>query len=177
MSDSSNPNPSRLQRLRVAMTEYGRVSGQLRREIRALGNAILEALPAYLGDNAVVYGVPPYGEWEPDQHFDQAFSDFGRRGFLEVGAVDMGLAFGLPHIRDDGVHWTRIVIELEPSNGLINVGPKGGGRLAAKAGTTEAELEPVCELIFEYLLGIFADPARMATEQGKGVIGFWAPSS
>jgi len=163
---------ARLHALAEAITRFGETSGLARRRVKQLGDELTEAFRAYLGEEARVYAVPPMGKWDPATYFDQAFSYHGRH-LLGVEPIKMGLAVCIPHIKDDGAMWVRIVLtfELHRNEVVVTVGDHlAVGRVQETYDA--AMLTALCSGIYDFLLSIFADPVQSAVELQHGRIGF-----
>jgi hypothetical protein len=164
---------SRLDNLSLAITEYGDLSIELARRVKDLGNAVIKALPDYLGGEARVLGVDPLDDnWKIADYHDQKFSTHGI-GVLEVDTIQMGVAVCIPHIKDSGKHWTRVEVNFDPDNGdlSISIGDESS-KFSVTDPYTQADVERICEAIYEYILALFADPVALATARSKGKIGF-----
>lgn len=164
---------SRLYDLSLALTEYGELSVELANRVKHLGNAVIKALPDHLGDDARVLGVDPLDDdWKITDYRDQKFSTHGM-GVLEVDTIQMGVAVCIPHISDSGKHWMRVEVNFEPDNGdlRISIGDEST-KFSVGDPYTHADVERICEAIYEYILALFADPVAFATARSKGKIGF-----
>jgi len=164
---------TRLHNLSLAITKYGEVSVAIMYQVKALGNAIIAALPKYLGDEANAYGVDPFAEdWRMADYRDQKFSFHGI-DTLEVDSIQMGVAVCIPHIKDAGNLRVRVVVEFVPEGGDLKVAVGDGpGTLAVSDPHDDDDVQRVCEAIYEYLLAMFADPVSNATAQRRGKLGF-----
>jgi hypothetical protein len=110
--------------------------------VRALGEKLLESFEDYIGEPDCVRGVPPTGEWTPDGR-DYRFAEFSfdhPRGPLSVGPISMGLALRIPHTKDNGALWMRLVIEfvIEDNTWSVSVGD-GTTIPDLPIGTTESD--------------------------------------
>jgi hypothetical protein len=93
----------RMMELQSAMVRYSETTIKNYRIIHAFGDAILERLPDYLGKGAEVLGVPPVREYRINagDYRDAKFSTYSA-DMLTLGPIQMGVAVGIPHSRDDG---------------------------------------------------------------------------
>jgi hypothetical protein len=66
----------------------------------------------YLGEAGNASGVPPAGDWMSDgrDYRDAKFSTYWE-GALKVGTISMGLAVRIPHTKDDGAFYLRVVLD------------------------------------------------------------------
>jgi len=121
-----------------------------------------------------VLGVPPTGDWEERIDYDSAkFSTFGR-GVLIVGPIMMGLAVRIPHTKDDGGLWMRVVLEfqIEGSTFSVRIGDgKTVGGLPIDC--TDSDLRPVYDDIFSYVKDFFVHPVSYFEAERTGAIGSW----
>jgi hypothetical protein len=163
---------SKLNDLTDAIDRYGNVSVEIYRRVKGLGFAIRDALPEFLGENARVFGVPPDGEWKPDDYRDAMFSYYGG-GALSVGPAQLGLAVQIPHKKDDGALWVRVTLKITPRPKALAVHVGDGWKIIETDEPYEArEVTQVCQAIYEYLLAMFRDPVALATAEGRGKLGF-----
>jgi photosystem II stability/assembly factor-like uncharacterized protein len=138
-----------------------------------LGDAVIAALPAFLGADARVFGVDPFDDnWRPDNYRDQKYSFHGI-GTLEVDAIQMGVAVRIPHINDEGCLWVRVIVNFTPEEGDLGiaVGEQDTG-ITIPDPFTDQHIQQICGAIFEFLKGMFADPVAIATAKRRGKIGF-----
>jgi hypothetical protein len=141
---------------------------------RALGEKLLTSFENYIGEPNCVCGVPPAGEWSPDTgDYRAAQFSFYQRGPLLVGPVSMGLALRIPHTKDKGSYWMRVVLEflIEGDTWSVTVG-NGKTIRGLPIENAEAGLLPVHEEIFEYVKNIFLDPVSYFDAEKAGKIGF-----
>jgi hypothetical protein len=166
---------NRMQELQDAMSRYSDMTIKNFRAIHAFGDAIVEHLPSYLGEGAEVLGVPPDGEYRTNggDYRDAKFSTY-HSGTLTLAPIQMGVAVGIPHTKDDGRFWPRVVLEFEMIGDAITVGI--GDSLRTVRGVplefTNHDVEKVCAEIHEYVRSVLENPVKVATAVGKGKFGF-----
>jgi hypothetical protein len=90
-----------------------------------------------------------------------------------LGPIQMGVAISIPHSRDDGASWLRVVVQFEMAGDTLSVTVGDGSTMPGFS------LEPsitatdhICVAIFEYVKSVFEDPVWFATAVGRGKIGF-----
>jgi hypothetical protein len=160
--------------LQDALNRYGETSIRNYKVIHPIGEKIIDGFGAYLGDSRCVFGAPPSGDWRADgtDYADAKFSTYWE-GTLIVGTISMGLAVRIPHTKDDGAFWLRVVLDFTIEGNAISVMVGDGGTISGLPLTSDqSELRPVYEEIFSYVKGIFANPVDYFTAQSKGKIGF-----
>jgi hypothetical protein len=165
----------RMRELQEAMENYSDMTIKNYKFIHALGDAVVEQLPSYLGEGSSVLGVPPTGEYRIDNgdYRDAKFSIYSA-GILKLAPIQMGVAVGIPHARDDGRFWPRVVLEFETNRDAINV-TVGDGPVAVRGVPlphTAEDVEKVCEAIHEYIRSVLENPVKVAKAVGKGKLGF-----
>jgi hypothetical protein len=165
---------TKLAELQVAMNRYGEASIQNYRTIHPIGEKIIDGFAAYLGEGSATLGVPPNGDWRHDGggYADAKFSTYWN-GVLKVDTISMGLAISIPHTKDDGAIWIRVVLDFLIEGGTLTINVGDGAVIKDISLQCELDdLEPVYEAIFSYVKGIFADPVNYAEAQRTGKIGF-----
>jgi len=155
------------------MDRYSDASGAIFTRVHVLGNEIVRGFQRFLEDGACVLGVPPDDDWNPDRgdYRDAKFSDFGSLVLIE--SIRMGIAIRIPHTRDDGAFWLRIVLTLEPKDGGVSVWI-GDEREVRDLGASNSPtlLEPVYQHILDCAKEWFDEPLRTAGLTGRRSIGF-----
>ena len=121
-----------------------------------------------------VEGVPPRGEWqEPNTEYLAAkFSTYMDRRF-SVGPISMGLAVRIPHTKNEGAFWMRVVLEflIEGRTFSIRIGDgKTVGGLPIDC--TDSDLDSVYDEIFSYVKNFFVHPVSYFEAERIGKIGF-----
>lgn len=167
---------ARVAELQDALNCYGEASIRNYRTVHPIGEEIVDGFAAYLGKGGATLGVPPTGDWRHDGggYRDAKFSTYWN-GVLKVDTISMGLAVCIPHTKDDGEMWMRIVLDFLIEGGTLTV-QVGDGPIIKNIPLQyrQADLEPVYEAIFGYVKGIFANPVNYAEAQRTGKIGFLA---
>lgn len=174
MSDSNDMQPrSRLQELSLTINEYGNISIVIYKLIHRLGDSVISALPDFLGDGAHVFGVPPHAkDWDLTDYRGAKFSTY-RQGLLEVGPIQMGVAVAIPHLKDPGQLWVRIVLDFQLEGAEVSVQIGDGPTIhGINQNYDDTSVEQICQAIFDYLRSMFRDPVRIATATGTGKLGF-----
>lgn len=166
---------SPLHALSVAIDQYGQASIKIYEFVKRLGMDVRKQLPIFLGDDAVVYGVPPEDRnWKAYEYRYAAFSFHGQ-GLLEVASIQQGLAVAIPHLRDKGQHWVRIVVDYIPEGGDLTV-MVGDHSITGVAEDYRPEVvEEICRAIFQALLDEWERPVGQAMSSGRRRIGFLPP--
>jgi hypothetical protein len=159
--------------LQEAMSRYGETSVRNYQTIHPIGEKLIEGFEAYLGVPGRVVGVPPAGDWEERTNYGSAkFSTFGS-GLLSVGPISMGLAVRIPHTKDAGAFWMRVVLEflIEGRTFSVHIGDgKTVGGLPIDC--TDSDLRPVYDEIFSYVKDFFVHPVSYFEAERAGKIGF-----
>jgi hypothetical protein len=163
---------SRLSELQAVMNAYSDASLVFSKRIRTLGNQIVQGFRDFLGGGAEVIGVPPEGTWHVDQsdYRDKKFSDHG--SLILIEPVSMGLAFGIPHTRDSGRLWLRIVLDFEPNGDAIVIWVGDQKFNGFGNSDSQSDLEPVYEAVFSAAKQWFGRSVRSVSGDGHRAIGF-----
>jgi hypothetical protein len=162
--------------LQDALNRYGEASIRNYKIIHPIGEKVIEGFGAYLGEANCVFGVPPKGDWEPDgcDYRDGKFSTHSE-GILKVGTISMGLSIRIPHTKDTGSLWLRIVLDFLVEGNTFSVKIGDGGTIKDLPLTSEPkDLWPVYDEIFAYAKGIFANPVDYFAAERSRKIGFLA---
>lgn len=160
---------SRAQELRELMKRYGDTSIDALNRIRAFGDAVVEAMPAYLGESGEAYGVPPFGAWELTDYNDAKYSFFHERMiFLEP--IQMGVVVNVLFDRDYYVA-TRVVLHFALEGGELVAFVGDGAKRILRENDT-GEVQRVCADIFEHVKAIYERPINSASTGENVKIGF-----
>lgn len=169
------PLSERMKVLQDAMSQYSDMTIKNFHAIEALGDAIVQHLPVYLGEGSEARGVPPSGEYQEEvgDYRSRKFSTYDK-GTLTLAPIQMGLAVGIPRTSGMGKYWPRIVLEFEMIGDAITVwiGDSPRAVRGIPLDFSEEELERICEEIHEYIRSVFESPVKVATAVGKGKLGF-----
>jgi hypothetical protein len=85
----------------------------------------------------------------------------------------MGLSVRIPHTKDSGAFWLRVVLDFLIEGNTLSVQIGDGGSIKGLPLTVEqADLRPVYDAIFAYAKGIFANPVDYFSAERNGKIGF-----
>jgi hypothetical protein len=164
----------RMTELQGAMVRYSETTVKNFRIIHAFGDAIVERLPDYLGEGSEVLGVPPVGDYRINggDYRGAKFSTHSA-GTLTLGPIQMGVAVGIPHSRDTGKFWPRVVVEFEMVGDAITVQVGNGPAISGiPLSPTVADTENVCAAIHDFIKSVLEDPVKVATAVGRGKLGF-----
>lgn len=162
--------------LQDALDRYGEASIRNYKIIHPIGEKIIEGFGEYLGDADCVFGVPPIGDWKDDgtEYNDAKFSTY-LEGTLKVDIISMGISIRIPHTKDDGAFWLRVVLEFLIEGNTLSVQIGDGGLIKGLPLTVgQAGLLPVYDEIFAYVKGMFAKPVDYFSAQRNRKIGFLA---
>jgi len=164
----------RMAELQTAMNRYGEMTVKNFKIIHAFGDSIVGRLQEYLGEGASVLGVPPAGEYRTNggDYRGAKFSTH-HNGALSLKPIQMGIAIGIPHSKDDGMYWPRLVIEFAIVGDAVSV--QIGDALAMRGfplEPTALDVERVCEAIYEFTKDVLENPVKIATAVGTGKFGF-----
>jgi hypothetical protein len=166
--------PSKMTELQDALNRYGEASVQNYKLIHPIGEKVLDGLGTFLGEPGCVFGVPPIGEWRNDgtDYHDAKFSTYWE-GPLKVGNIAMGIALRIPHTKDDGAFWLRVILDflVEGRTFSVRVGD-GKTIVGLPLSGGEAELRPLYDEIFAYVKDIFVHPVGYFEAEKIGKIGF-----
>jgi hypothetical protein len=102
---------SKMSELQDALNRYGQTSIRNYKIIHPFGETVIEGLGDYLGEIGCVFGVPPAGDWQNNgrDYHDAQFSTYWD-GTLKVDAISMGVSIRIPHTKDGGAFWLRVVL-------------------------------------------------------------------
>jgi hypothetical protein len=167
-------NVSKMSELQDALNRYGEVSVQNYKIVHPLGEKIIDGFGGYLGEAGNASGVPPAGDWMSDgrDYRDAKFSTYWE-GALKVGTISMGLAVRIPHTKDDGAFYLRVVLDFLVEGHTFSV-QIGDGKIIGGLPIDGAPSNflPVYDEIFAYVKDIFVHPVNYFEAQRVGKIGF-----
>lgn len=170
-------NVHRIDELRLAADDYGKVATSTCRLLMTFGHDFIAAFGKYLHrDKQLVWGVPPTGEWKPDNDYrDAAFSTYERSEYT-LDPVMMGVAVTIENLNDDGKLWVRVVVGLRKIGDMIevSVGDHATVKLPVEY---QGHIENACEMVFDRLLKVFTEDVAHNREGYYGLdatIGFFA---
>jgi len=166
---------AKMSELQEAMNRYGATSVRNYQTIHPIGERLIKGFEAYLGVPGCVLGVPPTGEWRHDagDYSDTKFSTH-KAGLLSLGPISMGLALQIPHTKDDGAFWMRVVLEFQIEGRTFSVRIGDGKTLGLPVDCTDLDLLPVYDEIFAYVKEFFIHPVSYFEAERTGAIGFLA---
>jgi hypothetical protein len=166
---------SRMTALQSAMNQYGEATVENYQTIHAFGDALIEHMKAYLGEGADVMGVPPKDDYcaNAGGYRDAKFSTYYNPK-LSLAPIQMGLSIGIPHSKDSGVYWPRVVLEFEIEGNAMSmrIGDKSLPRRGISFKPNDGEFTEICEEIYGYMLDVLENPVRTMKAQGSGRFGF-----
>lgn len=159
--------------LQQAMDLYGDTTWRNYEASHKFGNEITDTMGAYLGEGSRVFGVNPEGEWSHDKgdHRDASFSTY-HSGYLRIEPIKIGIAIRIPHSKDNGAYWIRVVVEMEFVGDTMKVDVGGKKLHGIQIEYSKADVERVQDLIFIEARDTMRNPAAEATGQGRPRIGF-----
>jgi hypothetical protein len=161
--------------LQSAMNQYGEATVENYRTIHAFGDDLIEHMKAFLGEDAAVMGVPPKDDYraEAGDYRDAKFSTYYNPK-LSLAPIQMGLSIGIPHSKDSGAYWPRVVLEFEIEGSAMSmrIGDKNLPRRGISSKPNEREFTEICEEIYFYMLDVLQSPVRTMKAQGSGRFGF-----
>jgi hypothetical protein len=167
---------SKMSELQDALNRYGQTSIRNYKIIHPIGETVIEGLGDYLGEIGCVFGVPPAGDWQNDgrDYHDAKFSTYWD-GTLKVDTISMGVSIRIPHTKDGGAFWLRVVLAFLIEGNTLSVQIGDGCWIKGLPVTIEpADLQPVYDEIFAYVKGMFAKPVDYFSAERNGKIGFLA---
>lgn len=82
------------------------------------------------------------------------------------------MAIRIPHSKDDGAYWIRVVVEMEFVGDGINVQVGEKALRGVPVEYSKADVERVQDMIFTCARDTMKNPAAEATGQGRTRIGF-----
>lgn len=165
----------RMVELQNAMNQYGEATVENYRVIHEFGDTLIEKMKAYLGEGAEVMGVPPKDDYRASagDYRDAKFSTYYNPK-LSLAPIQMGLSIGIPHSKDNGVYWPRVVLEFEIEGNSMSMrtGDKSLPRRGISLKPDDAEFTQICEEIYGYMLDVLQSPVRTMKAEGSGRFGF-----
>jgi hypothetical protein len=169
------PVTSKMSELQEAMNRYGASSVRNYQTVHPIGEKLIEGFGTYLGVAGCVLGVPPTGNWKGDTDYRSAKFSTYNAGRLSVGPISMGLAVRIPHTKDAGPFWMRVVLEflIEGSAFSVRIGD-GKTVPSLPIDCTDSDLHPVYDEIFSYVKDVFVHPVSYFEAERTGKIGFLA---
>lgn len=171
------PISTRMLELQTAMNRYGEGTVRNYQILHAFGDDLIENLKSYLGEGAQVIGVPPAGDFRTNagDFRDAKFSTY-HSPKLSLAPIKMGVAVGIPHSKDSGVYWPRVVLEMEIEHESISL-HIGDGTLPKRGISLKPDEDKLTELsalVFDYVLSVLENPVKIMSAQGSGKFGFSA---
>jgi len=169
------PVTSKISELQEAMNRYGETSIRNYQTIHPIGERLIEGFGGYLGVPDCVLGVPPSGDWECDTDYRSAKFSTHRAGLLSVGPISMGLAVRIPHTKDAGAFWMRVILEFLIEGRTFSVRIGDGKTVGAlPIDCADSDLQLVHDEIFSYVKDFFVHPVSYFEAERTGKIGFLA---
>jgi hypothetical protein len=162
----------RMAELQAAMNQYGDTTVRNYFLIHKLGDAILHSLKDFLGDGAAVLGVRPDGEWKAVDYRGGKFSTHYSE-IIQVEPIQMGVAICIPHSKDDGEYWIRVVVDfdVEGDEVAIRIGDREPD-VRVSIAYDDSDMQRIHVALFQYCKSLFENPVRFATATGSGKFGF-----
>lgn len=165
---------SKMSELQDALNRYGATSIRNYEIIHPIGEKVIEGFGKYLGEAGCVFGVPPTGDWQSDgRDYRRAKFSTYWEGTLKVDTISMGLSIRIPHTKDSGAFWLRVVLDFLIEENALSVQIGDGSLIKGLPLTIEqADLQPVYDEIFAYVKDMFAKPVDYFSAERNGKIGF-----
>ena len=106
--------PTPYGQLQAAIKAYGEAALENLLRCRALGHAVVKALPAHLQAPAEhVSLVPPEGPFDPKRDYgDDAFS-YDQRLPIRLEPIAFGVCLVVPNVEDSGSLWVRTAVRVD----------------------------------------------------------------
>ncbi|MEO0399255.1 MAG: hypothetical protein AAF224_07495 [Pseudomonadota bacterium] len=141
--------------LKTAIHAYGEAAFQNLVRCRALGGAIVDGLPAYLGCEArCVSAVPAEGAFDPRKDYgDEAFS-YAHRDVIVLEPVRFGVSLIVGNAEDAGALWLRTIIAAEMIGNEFTIFVSARPKVRVPLDFT-GKLEPVFDAIHQEFLETF----------------------
>lgn len=113
---------SKFEELQSAIHEYGQAAFENLLRCKALADAVIEGLPAYLGcDPAHVSAVPAQGPFDPRKDYGDAAFSFSERDVIILEPVRFGLSLVVGNAEDAGSLWLRTVVSAEITGDTFDI--------------------------------------------------------
>jgi hypothetical protein len=108
--------------LQKAMDFYGDTTLRNFQAAQKFGDEIIHTMEDFLGEGAKVFGVNPEGEWDHKKgdHRGAKYSTYHTE-YLGIEPILMGVAIRIPHSKDSGAYWIRILVEMEFIGDAMNI--------------------------------------------------------
>lgn len=147
--------PTRFETLQDAIRNYGAAAFQNLVRCKGFAEALLAALPDYLGcDPACVRAAPPAGPFDPRKDYgDQAFS-YAHRQVIILEPVRFGVVLTVNNAEDSGALWLRTALAVEITGGTFDIYIAQQPVIRAPI-DYEDKLEPVLESVYQEFLRRF----------------------
>jgi hypothetical protein len=160
----------KIDEIRQAARDYGKASRANYEYCLRLKNDVISTLNDYLAEGEkVVLGVPPSGEWNPEQgdYRDQALDIFDDP-LVMLRDIEFGVAVRLDNLEDSGCCWVRVPISVRRISGNVEmtVGDQPVVRVSLDYG---GHLTKICEAVRRELLAIFQDPVAKRRSDLRGI--------
>lgn len=154
-SDGSGTGAARFDELKRAIKDYGEAAFQNLLRSRALGEAVIEGFPAYIGcsPNCVV-AVPAEGPFDPCKDYGEEAFSFHARPVIVLEPVRFGVSVIVGNAEDSGALWLRTAVSAEVSGDAFEVFVGAQPRLRVPL-EFEGRLDPVFAAIYQEFLDAF----------------------
>lgn len=159
--------------IRQAARDYGQESQTNYEFCLRLKEDVISALDDYLaqGDKVAV-GVPPSGEWNPEQgdYRDEALDAFNDPLIILSDVDKFGIAVRVDNLEDSGCCWVRVPLSVRRTSGNLHM-TVGNQPVVRVPLANQGHLTKICEAVRLDLLAIFRDPVAKRRSDLKR-IGF-----
>ncbi|GJL94829.1 MAG: hypothetical protein DHS20C05_12340 [Hyphococcus sp.] len=149
------PSQSRFEHLQDAIKSYGAAAFENLMRCKGIGDAIIEAFPAYIecGQDCV-RAVPPAGEFDPRKDYgDLAFS-YSQREIIVLEPIHFGIALTVKNFEDSGALWLRTAIAVEVTGDSFDIFVAQQPIIHVPL-DYKGKLEPVLEAIYQEFMHTF----------------------
>lgn len=168
---------SRFEELQEMIRSYGSAAFENLVRCKAIGDAIVDQFPAYLGcSKDCVRAAPPAGEYDPKRDYgDDAFS-FAHRKVIVLEPIHFGLALTIKNFEDSGSMWLRTAIAIEVTGDSFDIFVAQQPVIHVPL-EFSGKLEPVLEAIHNEFLDTFSlQVLKFNDKRFENGIGFFPES-
>ena len=164
------------EQLKAAVHDYGEAAMENLLRCRALGRAVIEGLPEYLGaGEPCVSAVPAQGPFDPAKDYGDGAFSFAGDEVIRLEPITFGVCVIVPNEEDSGSLWLRTGIRLEITGETFDcfVANQPMNRVALDWEQDEGGMVRLYEAIHRELMAVFKkDLMAFQDERYAGGIGF-----